>query len=154
MEETKPKRVLSPEALEKLAIARKKALEAKKQDKEITKYEKEQARAIKQSKREQTYQTIMELKQKQEEPKEEPKEVVKKKVVEQEPEIIDDEEEEEEEVEDIYKEPPKKQTPRTRPQSKIEPSDEELYTNANIEMLRKRLYQQTRQRLANDLFGY
>jgi hypothetical protein len=33
----KPKRILSPEALEKLQLARKKALEAKQQTKEITK---------------------------------------------------------------------------------------------------------------------
>jgi hypothetical protein len=44
MEETKPKRTLSPEALQKLQLARKKALEAKRQNKEITKFEKEQIR--------------------------------------------------------------------------------------------------------------
>ena len=39
--EGKPKRVLSPEALQKLQFARKKALEAKKQNKEITQFEKQ-----------------------------------------------------------------------------------------------------------------
>ena len=42
--ETKQRRVLSPEALEKLQLAKVKALEAKKQNKEITKYEKEEIR--------------------------------------------------------------------------------------------------------------
>ena len=37
--EEKPKRTLSPEALQKLQLARKKALEAKRQNKEITKFE-------------------------------------------------------------------------------------------------------------------
>ena len=50
--------------------------------------------------------------------------------------------------------PPPKKIVRAKPQSRIEPTDEDFYENANIEMLRKRLYQQTRQRLANDLFGY
>jgi hypothetical protein len=44
MEETKPKRTLSPEALQKLQLARKKTLEAKRQNKEIIKFEKEQIR--------------------------------------------------------------------------------------------------------------
>ena len=64
--EEKPKRTLSPEALEKLKLARKKALEVKKQNKEITKYEKDQMKQEKQQKREQTYNAIIELKQKQE----------------------------------------------------------------------------------------
>ena len=71
--ETKTRRVLSPEALEKLQLARVKALEAKKQNKEITKYEKDQAKLIKQTKREETYQTIMKLKVEKEEPKPQPK---------------------------------------------------------------------------------
>ena len=36
MENEKPKRILSPEALEKLKYAREKALEAKRQNKQIT----------------------------------------------------------------------------------------------------------------------
>ena len=48
--EEKPKRTLSPEALQKLQLARKKALEAKRQNKEITKFEKEQIRQEKQQK--------------------------------------------------------------------------------------------------------
>ena len=62
--EEKPKRTLSPEALKKLQLAREKALEAKRQNKEITKYEKETSRKEKQQRREQTYNAIIELKQK------------------------------------------------------------------------------------------
>ena len=64
--EEKPKRTLSPEALKKLQLAREKALEAKRQNKEITKYEKETSRKEKQQRREQTYNAIIELKQKME----------------------------------------------------------------------------------------
>ena len=56
--ETKARKELLPEALEKLGLARQKALPAKAQNKEITKYEKEQAKLIKQAKREETYQTL------------------------------------------------------------------------------------------------
>ena len=164
--EEKPKRTLSPEALKKLQLAREKALEAKRQNKEITKYEKETSRKEKQQRREQTYNAIIELKQKEEETKEQPKKVIKPKIVEPEPE----EPEEEEEEEEIIKEPPKKiitKAPITQvtppkqfkkkttiPAPRREATNEELYDNANIEILRHRLYQQTRQRLQNDLFGY
>ena len=80
--EEKPKRTLSPEALKKLQLAREKALEAKRQNKEITKYEKETSRKEKQQRREQTYNAIIELKQKEEETKEQPKKVIKPKIVE------------------------------------------------------------------------
>ena len=60
--EGKPKRVLSPEALQKLQFARKKALEAKKQNKEITQFEKQELKKEKQQKREETYNAIIELK--------------------------------------------------------------------------------------------
>ena len=165
--EEKPKRTLSPEALKKLQLAREKALEAKRQNKEITKYEKETSRKEKQQRREQTYNAIIELKQKEEETKEQPKKVIKPKIVEPVPEEPEEEEEEEEE---IIKEPPKKviaKAPITQltppkqfkkkttiPAPRREATNEELYDNANIEILRHRLYQQTRQRLQNDLFGY
>ena len=170
--EEKPKRTLSPEALKKLQLAREKALEAKRQNKEITKYEKETSRKEKQQRREQTYNAIIELKQKEEETKEQPKKVIKPKIVEPEPEEPDDDEEEEqeEEEEEIIKVPPKKviaKAPITQvtqpkqfkkkttiPAPRREATNEELYDNANIEILRHRLYQQTRQRLQNDLFGY
>jgi hypothetical protein len=172
MEETKPKRTLSPEALQKLQLARKKALEAKRQNKEITKFEKEQIKQEKQQKREKAYNTIMEMKQKEEEVKEQPKKSVKPKIKEPEPEPEPEPEEEteeepEEEEEEIIKTPPKKIIPKTPitpqkqfkkktiiPTPRREATNEELYDNANIEILRHRLYQQTRQRLQNDLFGY
>ena len=52
--------------------------------------------------------------------------------------------------------PPPKQfkRPSRIPPPRREPTDEQLYDNANIEILRQRLYQQTRQRLQNDLFSY
>jgi hypothetical protein len=53
--EGKPKRILSPEALEKIQLARKKALEAKQRTKEITIYQKEQERLDKQKKRDDAY---------------------------------------------------------------------------------------------------
>ena len=169
--EEKPKRTLSPEALKKLQLAREKALEAKRQNKEITKYEKETSRKEKQQRREQTYNAIIELKQKEEETKEQPKKVIKPKIVEPEPEPEEEEpdEEESEEEEEIIKVPPKKViakapitqvTPpkqfkkKTTIPPRREATNEELYDNANIEILRHRLYQQTRQRLQNDLFGY
>ena len=110
----------------------------------------------------------------QEEPKPQPKKTVKAKPKEPEPEpeeeTEEDEEEPEEEIEQKAPPPPKRvihnkippsrQPPRQfKRQSRIpppprEPTDNELYDNANIELLRQRLYQQTRQRLNNDLFGY
>lgn len=67
----------------------------------------------------------------------------------------------EEEEEEEYEEPPPKKVITKQPLPPPEkfvrrqrPTDEELYSKANIEMLRARLYQQTRQRLNNDLFGY
>ena len=169
MEETKPKRTLSPEALQKLQLARKKALEAKRQNKEITKFEKEQIRQEKQQKREKAYNSIMEMKQKEEEVKEQPKKSVKPKIKEPEPEPEEETEEEpeEEDDEEVVEAPPKKVIPKTPitpqkqfkkktiiPTPRREATNEELYDNANIEILRHRLYQQTRQRLNNDLFGY
>ena len=169
--EEKPKRTLSPEALKKLQLAREKALEAKRQNKEITKYEKETSRKEKQQRREHTYNAIIELKQKEEETKEQPKKVIKPKIVEPEPEPDEEEpDEEEEEEEEIIKVPPKKviaKAPITQvtppkqfkkkttiPAPRREATNEELYDNANIEILRHRLYQQTSQRLQKDFFIY
>ena len=74
-----------------------------------------------------------------------------------------EEEEEEEEVVE-YEPPPRKtiQQPPPPPKRFVkkqqpirrEPSENELYQNANIEMLRNKFYQQTRQRLMTDLFNY
>lgn len=77
------------------------------------------------------------------------------------------EESENEEEEEEYERPPRKMNikqpvpppkqfirKQRPPPTKREPSDAELYENANIELLRKRFYQQTKQRLMNDLFNY
>ena len=173
MEQTKPKRTLSPEALEKLKLAREKALEAKRKDKEISKYEKEQKRQEKNKKRDETYQAVVKLTKAKEEPeakaKEEPKEKPKPKPKakpEPEPEPEPESESEEEEEEEEERPPPRKvihkkpiPPPKTfRRRIKVEPTneltDEDLYSNANIEMLRQRLYEQTRRRLTHELFNY
>ena len=170
MEQTKPKRTLSPEALEKLKLAREKALEAKRKDKEISKYEKEQKRQEKNKKRDETYQAVVKLTKAKEEPqKEEPKEKPKEKPKpkpEPEPEPEPESESEEEEEEEEERPPPRKVThkkpippPKTfRRRVKEKPTneltDEDLYSNANIEMLRQRLYEQTRKRLTHELFNY
>ena len=170
MEQTKPKRTLSPEALEKLKLAREKALEAKRKDKEISKYEKEQKRQEKNKKRDETYQAVVKLTKAKEEPqKEEPKEKPKEKPKPKpkpEPEPEPESESEEEEEEEEERPPPRKVThkkpippPKTfRRRVKVEPvnelTDEDLYSNANIEMLRQRLYEQTRKRLTHELFNY
>lgn len=41
-----------------------------------------------------------------------------------------------------------------KPIAKKPITEEQLYSKANIEMLRNKLYQQTRQRLKNDMFNY
>jgi hypothetical protein len=46
--------------------------------------------------------------------------------------------------------PPPKQITR----KKREPTEQELYSNASVEMLRQRLFEQTRKRLVNELFNY
>ena len=145
---TKPKRILTPEQLQKLANSRAKANEARRKNHEIKQFEKEK---IKQE-REEKYKAVMELKQKKEEQK-----VVKNPEPVPEPDIIDDEEEEPEpEPVPVKKPPPPKQFIRAKkPVSRPPPEEEEkLYKNASLEMLRHHLYQQTRQRLYNDLFGY
>ena len=146
---TKPKRILTPEQLQKLANSRAKANEARRKNHEIKQFEKEK---IKQE-REEKYKAVMELKQKKEEQK-----VVKNPEPAREPDIIDEKEEEEPEPEPVpvKKPPPPKQFIRAKkPVSRPPPEEEEkLYKNASLEMLRHHLYQQTRQRLHNDLFGY
>ena len=110
---------------------------------------------------------MLEIKNKRQAPKEEPKPkskpTPKPKPIqepEQEPEHSEEEEEEEINYEPMRKTternpPPPVKFQRTRaPPRRREPSDRDLYDNANIEILRQRLYQQTRERLNNDLFGY
>ena len=72
---------------------------------------------------------------------------------------------EEEEIEEVYEPPPRKTTMKQllpapsqfkrkpRPQ-KREQSDAELYQNANMEILRKKFLEQAKDRLMNDLFNY
>ena len=74
---------------------------------------------------------------------------------------VSEEEPDEEEIKPKVPPPKKPPTPPKQfkrpsriPPPRREPTDEQLYDNANIEILRQRLYQQTRQRLQNDLFSY
>ena len=162
----KQKRVLSPEALAKLQIARKLALEAKRKNKTITDFKKEEKKEA----REAEYQKVIDAKRNKDqklpplpsvsqpskdsssEEEELPKPIPqppkksshkKKLPPPKEPELSS---EEEEEVPEPILEKPKKKP--------IVSSEQQLYSKANIEMLRNRLYQQTRQRLKNDMFSY
>ena len=162
----KPKRTLSPEALQKLKLAREKALEAKRKDKEISKYEKEQKRQEKNKKRDDTYQAVVKLTQSTEQPKEQPKQQPKqqppkpKRELVKPPEPEPEPEEEEEEEEEEERPPPRKivhKKPIPAPKTirrKVKITDDDLYANANIEMLRHKLYEQTRKRLTSELFNY
>ena len=170
--EAKPKRQLTPEQLEKLKLAREKAFQVRIQNKELKEHERQQAKEAKhyeknkdkidkEKKREEAVNIILESKKKAEPVKEEPKaKPPPKPKPEPEP-------EEESEEEDEYEPPPrkvavkaplpppkqiirKKAPPRPPPQ----PTEEDLYSNANIEILRKKLRQQTLQRLNSDLFNY
>ena len=170
--EAKPKRQLTPEQLEKLKLAREKAFQVRIQNKELKEHERQQAKEAKhyeknkekidkEKKREEAVNIILETKKKAEPVKEQPKaKPPPKPKPEPEP-------EEESEEEDEYEPPPrkvavkaplpppkqiirKKAPPRPPPQ----PTEEDLYSNANIEMLRKKLRQQTLQRLNSDLFNY
>ena len=176
--EAKPKRVLTPEQLEKLKLAREKAFQVRIQNKELKEHERQQAKEAKhyeknkekidkEKKREEAVNIILETKKKAEPVKEQPKaKPPSKPKPEPEPEP-EEESEEEEEEEEKYEPPPrkviakkplpppkqiirKKAPPRPPPQ----PTEEDLYSNANIEMLRKKLRQQTLQRLNSDLFNY
>jgi hypothetical protein len=169
--DNKPRRQLTEEQLQKLAKAREKAnetrrknYEIKKFERENEKYEKEQQKLKKIEKQDEAYNAVIEIKKKREEEKqkkEQPKKPTKPKVK-LEPEPEEEEEEEEEQEKPPLRKliskappPPKPFERRARPQrTRQEPTDEELYENANIEILRQRLYQQTRARLANELFGY
>ena len=50
--------------------------------------------------------------------------------------------------------PPPKQFTRKQKAIKREPTEQELYSNASVEMLRRRLFEQARKRLVNELFNY
>ena len=169
METEKPKRILSTEALEKLKYAREKALEAKRQNKLINKFEKDQKRELKQAKHEQTYNTILELKKQKEpvkiepepEPEPKPKQIPRPKPK-PEPEIEYESSSEEElpppqksKRQPLPPPPPPLKPQKTRPRPRPKQSPEEnLYSKANVEILKQKLYEQTKRRLMNDLFSY
>ena len=190
-ENIKPKRVMTPEQLEKLAKAREKAnevrmrnIEIKKIQKEKERFDKEQAKIEKEAKQEQAYNADIEIKNKMDEtksrapkPKPEPDarrvsvsapepepDAQRASVSAPEPELeTENETEIEEEPEPVKKVFHKKPIPNPRHFIRTQRSripviqpqqEEELYSNASIEMLRHQFYQQTRQRLHNDLFGY
>ena len=176
--EAKPKRQLTPEQLEKLKLAREKAFQVRIQNKELKEFERQQAKDAKhyeknkekidkETKREEAVKTILEMKKKAEPPKEEPEPVKEKPKAQPKPppkpkpEPEPEEESEEEEYEPpprkvILKQPlpPPKQIIRKKVIQKKEPTDDELYSSANIELLKKKLRQQTLQRLNADLFNY
>ena len=149
MEEVKakPKRVLSPEALAKLQTARKAALEAKRKNKTITDFKKEEKKTT----REEEYQKVIEARKAKEavappeELPEKPKRSHHKKPAP--PPESDESSEEEEEI----PEPIPRKAEKKKPSL---PTEQQMYSKANIEMLRNKLYQQTRQRLKNDMFSY
>ena len=165
-EEPKQKRQLSPEHLEKLKKAREKAFEVRQKNSEIKKFESEQKKEVKLTKKQElqqeklkkldeTYNAIQELKKQ----KEEPKKVKPKKEPEPKVESESEEEEEEEEV-PIPRKVVKKVQPKIfqkpKPQQPIKRvlTDDELYANASIQMLQKKLQDQTKRRLMSDLFSY
>ena len=141
------KRTLTPEQIEKLKIARLKAAEIKRKNKEIDQYEKNKKRIERDQKRDEAVNKIIEEKKEKEPP----------------PEPIKAEKKEEEKTNDEpQRPPPKTETPPPPPkefkrkpkQIKNEPTEQELYSNASVEMLRQRLFEQARKRLVNELFNY
>ena len=50
--------------------------------------------------------------------------------------------------------PPKEFIRKQRIVKPKEPTEQELYSNASVAMLRQKLYEQTRKRLVNELFNY
>ena len=170
----KAKRQLTPEQLEKLAKAREKANEARRKNYEIKKFEREHqkeqkhhVKTEKEKKRDQAVEAIIELKKE----KQEKQEKAKAPPPPPEKESEDSEAEEYSESEDEKYAPTIRKVQTTKPplpppnefkrrvkiikpkEVKEEP-ESELYSKANIEILRNKLYQQTRQRLIGDLFNY
>lgn len=113
-----------------------------KQNSVIRKYQKEQEKIN----REKEYNRIMAEKNAKLAPPPEPEEKEEKPLSKlQKPKPKPKPESEEEEEEEVIIKKPIAKKPIT---------EEQLYSKANIEMLRNRLYQQTRQRLKNDMFNY
>jgi len=165
----KPKREMTEQQLENLKKGREKARMLKIQSKEITndkKQTKKQEKEIKQRKLQEEYEAFL-----------------KKKQTPLQPQKQEEEEQEQEEIEEKVPTPPPppkitkakaksippptpqppssppiQKQPRARPPPKPrqpkERSNDELYGEASIEILKKRLQQETRQRLMNDIFNY
>lgn len=159
----KPKRTLTPEQIEKLKIARQKAAAAKRANKELDKYEKNKKKIEREKKRDEVVaQIIQEKEEKKKETivvepvKEEPiRKALKPKIEKPPPPEPEPEEESEEEEEEKEAPPPPKQFIRkTKTIIKKEPTEDELYSQASIQMLKQRFYEQTRRRLASELFNY
>ena len=134
------------------------------QEEKIRKKEAKQSiQRQKDEKREEAYNAVIELKNYREKKVEEPSKKISKTKPPPPPKDETSEEEEEEEIEEepkpverkIYKKPPPPINNRRRPPPRVkEPTDEELYENANLELLRKRFIEQSRNRLMGDLFNY
>lgn len=169
----KPKRTLTPEQIEKLKVARQKAAETKRANKELDNFEKNKKRLEREKKREEVIAQI--IKEKEEKKKQEKEKLKEEILAEQKQEEIkpirkapkpkkeqpppepepEPEEESEEEEEDAPPPPPPKQFIRkTKTIVKKEPTDDELYSKASLQMLKQRLYEQTHRRLASELFNY
>ena len=134
---------------------------SRKQTSEIRKYKKEEEKAN----REAEYQNIIDARKARAskpveehipEPTPEPKKSHHKKPTPTLPPPPPEEsssEEEEEIPEPIPKKTAQKPTPAAQPAAQPVPI-QDMYSKANIEMFRHRLYQQTSQRLKNDMFSY
>ena len=147
-ENIKPKRVMTPEQLEKLAKAREKAnevrmrnIEIKKIQKEKERFDKEQAKIEKEAKQEQAYNAVIEIKNKMDETKSKPKPDARRVSVSAPEPELETENETEEEPEPVKKVFHKKPIPNPRHLIRTQRSripviqpqqEEELYSNATV----------------------
>ena len=144
------KRTLTPEQIEKLKIARLKAADIKRKNKELDNYEKNKVRIERERKRDEVINKIIEeRKAKEPPPPPEPIKEDKKEELPPEPEP-----EPPKETTNPPPPPPKEFIRRQRIVKPKEPTEQELYSNASVAMLRQKLYEQTRKRLVNELFNY
>ena len=165
MSEKKPRPPLTEAQLENLkkgrdmgrAKAQANSAISRKQTSEIRKYKKEEEKAN----REAEYQNIIDARKARAskpveepipEPTPEPKKSHHKKPT---PALPPPPEESSSEEEEEIPEPIPKKTSKKPAQPAAQPVPiQDMYSKANIEMLRHWLYQQTRQRLKNDMFSY
>jgi len=149
VEQTKPKRQLTEKQLESLKKGREKKQLLLSQSKEVTadkKQEKKQEKALKEQKLKEEYEKVIAKKQetKQEDATEEAIRNEETEVVPQ-------------NTSRVQKQAPAipKNASRVQWTPKVQKTtDEEIYGNASLELLRKKLRQETRQRLMTDLFNY